>query len=44
MMMNHDLGVSGGTEGGNYNVGLSYYKQDALIPFQKYERFSFAQQ
>ena len=40
MMMNHDLGVSGGTEGGNYNVGLSYYKQDALIPFQKYERFS----
>jgi hypothetical protein len=24
---------------GNYNVGLSYYKQDALIPFRKYESF-----
>lgn len=40
MMTSHDIGVSGGTEGGNYNVGLSYYKQDALIPLQSYERFS----
>jgi TonB-linked SusC/RagA family outer membrane protein len=40
MITSHDVGVSGGTEGGNYNVGLSYFKQDALIPLQNYERFS----
>jgi hypothetical protein len=40
MMTSHDVGVSGGTDGGNYNVGLSYFKQDALIPIQSYERFS----
>ncbi|MCJ8155120.1 SusC/RagA family TonB-linked outer membrane protein [Chryseobacterium sp. SSA4.19] len=40
MMTSHDVGVSGGTDGGNYNVGLSYFKQDALIPIQNYERFS----
>jgi len=39
MITNHDVGVSGGTDGGNYNVGLSYFKQDALIPLQNYERF-----
>jgi TonB-dependent starch-binding outer membrane protein SusC len=40
MMTSHDVGVSGGTEGGNYNAGLSYYKQNALVPLQSYERFS----
>ncbi|WP_295211229.1 SusC/RagA family TonB-linked outer membrane protein [uncultured Chryseobacterium sp.] len=40
MITNHDIGVSGGTEGGNYNVGLSYFKQDAVIPLQSYERFA----
>lgn len=40
MMTSHDVGISGGTEGGNYNVGLSYFKQDALIPIQNYERFA----
>jgi len=40
MMTSHDIGVSGGTEGGNYNVGLSYYKQNALVPLQSYERFA----
>ncbi|KQT22542.1 SusC/RagA family TonB-linked outer membrane protein [Chryseobacterium sp. Leaf405] len=40
MITSHDVGVSGGTEGGNYNVGLSYFKQDALIPIQNYERFA----
>ncbi|SMO37398.1 TonB-linked outer membrane protein, SusC/RagA family [Chryseobacterium rhizoplanae] len=40
MMTSHDVGVSGGTEGGNYNVGLSYFKQNALIPIQSYERFA----
>ncbi len=41
MITNHDVGVSGGTEGGNYNVGLSYLKQDAVVPLQSYERFGF---
>ncbi|WP_042719665.1 SusC/RagA family TonB-linked outer membrane protein [Flavobacterium sp. B17] len=40
MMTSQDVGVSGGTEGGNYNAGLSYYKQNALVPLQSYERFS----
>ncbi|WP_261511829.1 SusC/RagA family TonB-linked outer membrane protein [Chryseobacterium paludis] len=40
MITSHDVGVSGGTEGGNYNVGLSYFKQNALIPLQSYERFA----
>ncbi|WP_449398538.1 SusC/RagA family TonB-linked outer membrane protein [Chryseobacterium wanjuense] len=40
MITSHDIGVSGGTEGGNYSVGLSYFKQHALIPLQNYERFS----
>ncbi len=40
MITSHDIGVSGGTEGGNYNVGLSYFKQNALVPIQNYERFS----
>ncbi|MCD9855222.1 SusC/RagA family TonB-linked outer membrane protein [Epilithonimonas sp. JDS] len=40
MITSHDIGVSSGSEGGNYSVGLSYFKQDALIPLQNYERFS----
>lgn len=40
MITSHDIGVSGGTEGGNYNLGLSYFKQDAVIPLQNYERFA----
>ena len=40
MLTSHDIGVSAGTNGGNYNVGLSYYKQDALIPIQNYERLA----
>jgi len=41
MITSQDVGVSGGTDGGNYNVGLSYFKQNALVPIQNYERFSF---
>ncbi|WP_144280941.1 SusC/RagA family TonB-linked outer membrane protein [Chryseobacterium echinoideorum] len=40
MITSHDIGVSGGTSGGNYNVGLSYFKQNAVIPLQNYERFA----
>jgi TonB-linked SusC/RagA family outer membrane protein len=35
----HDLGVSGGTEKGNYNFGIGYLKDEAIIPGQDYSRF-----
>lgn len=41
MMTSHDVGLTGGSQGGNYSVGLAYFKQDALIPLQSYERLSF---
>src|SRR5690606_27042393 len=37
---NHDLGVSGGTEKGNYNFSLGYYLDQGVIPTQQYERYS----
>lgn len=37
----HDVGVSGGTERGNYNFGLGYYKNQGVIPTQSYNRYSF---
>lgn len=37
----HDLGVSSGTEKGNYNFGVGYYKDEAIVPGQDYSRFSF---
>jgi len=37
----HDLGISGGTEKSNYNFGVGYYKNEAVIPGQDYTRFSF---
>lgn len=37
---NHDIGVTGGTTGGNYNFGIGYYKDEAVIPGQDYTRFS----
>lgn len=39
-MTSHDLSVTGGTEGGAYNAGLGYYKEQAVLPGQKYERFT----
>jgi TonB-linked SusC/RagA family outer membrane protein len=36
----HDIGVSGGTELGSYNFGLGYYKDEAVIPGQNYERIT----
>ena len=36
----HDLSVSGGTDKGNYNFGVGYYKDEAVVPLQKYERYS----
>ncbi len=38
---NHDVGVTGGTEGGgNYNVGIGYFRDEAVIPGQNYNRIS----
>jgi TonB-linked SusC/RagA family outer membrane protein len=40
MITNHDLGVTGGTEKGNYNFSVGYYKDEAVMPGQDYSRFS----
>lgn len=36
----HDIGITGGTEQGAYNVGVGYYQDQAVIPTQQYSRFS----
>lgn len=36
----HDIGVSGGTEKGNYKFGMGYYKDEAVLPGQYYDRLS----
>jgi TonB-linked SusC/RagA family outer membrane protein len=40
MVTSHDVGVSGGTETGNYNFGIGYYRDESLVPEQNYTRFS----
>jgi TonB-linked SusC/RagA family outer membrane protein len=40
IVTSHDIGVSGGTEQGSYNFGLGYYKDEAVIPGQNYERIT----
>lgn len=37
---NHDLGISGGTDKGSYSVGFTYFKDQAVIPLQYYERYT----
>ena len=39
-IVSHDVGVSGGSEGGSYTGGLGYYKEESVLPVQSYERFS----
>lgn len=39
-MISHDVSVAGGTEKASYNAGLGYYKEESVLPGQKYERFS----
>jgi TonB-dependent starch-binding outer membrane protein SusC len=36
----HNVSVSGGTDGGNYNFGLGYYQNQGVIPTQQYKRYS----
>jgi TonB-linked SusC/RagA family outer membrane protein len=38
--INQDLSVTGGSERGNYSIGLNYFKDQAVIPLQYYERYS----
>jgi TonB-linked SusC/RagA family outer membrane protein len=40
MITNHDLSVMGGTLKGSYNFGMSYYREEALVPTQDFERIS----
>ncbi|MGQ1948207.1 SusC/RagA family TonB-linked outer membrane protein [Geofilum sp. OHC36d9] len=40
MVTSHNIGVSGGTEKGNYNFGIGYYKDEAILPGQDFERYS----
>jgi TonB-linked SusC/RagA family outer membrane protein len=37
---NQDLGVTGGSERGNYSIGFNYFKDQGVIPLQYYERYS----
>lgn len=36
----YDVSVTGGTRGGSYRFGLAYYKDQAVIPTQQYNRLS----
>jgi TonB-dependent starch-binding outer membrane protein SusC len=36
----HDIGINGGTQGGSYTFGMSYYKEEAVVPLQDYSRYS----
>lgn len=36
----HNIGVSGGTEQGTYNVGLGFDQDKGIIPTQQYQRIS----
>lgn len=36
----HSVNVTGGTNGGSYSVGATYYNDQAVIPTQGYERYS----
>ncbi|MBR0115905.1 MAG: TonB-dependent receptor [Prevotella sp.] len=37
---NHDVGVSGGTNGGSYSFGAGYYHDESVVPTEAYDRIS----
>ena len=37
---NHDVSVSGGTNGGSYSFGAGYYKDESVIPTEGYDRIN----
>ncbi len=40
LVHSHNLSVAGGTNGGSYNVGASYYHDEAVVPTQQYDRYN----
>lgn len=40
IVTSHDIGVSNGTENGNYSFGANYYKEEGVVPGQDYSRIS----
>lgn len=39
-MQSHNISVSGGSETGNYLLGLGYYNQEGIIKYTGYKRYS----
>lgn len=39
-MQSHNISVSGGSEAGNYLLGLGYFNQEGIIKFTGYKRYS----
>lgn len=39
-MQSHNISVSGGSEAGNYLLGLGYYNQEGIVNFTGYKRYS----
>ncbi len=37
---NHDLSVTGGTNGGSYSFGIGYYHDESVVPTEQYNRIS----
>ena len=37
---NHDISVAGGTNGGSFSFGAGYYKDEAVVPTEGYDRIS----
>ena len=42
VVRNHELSVVGGTMKGSYRFGVNYYKDEAVVPTQDYDRISLS--
>ena len=42
VVRNHELSVVGGTMKGSYRFGVAYYKDEAVVPTQDYDRISMS--
>ena len=42
VVRNHELSVVGGTMKGSYRFGVAYYKDEAVVPTQDYDRISLS--
>lgn len=40
LVTNHDLSLSGGSEGTQFGLGLGYFKEEGVVPGQDFRRFS----